>query len=88
MTPAGREVRFGVMQAITIHDRDHSLFNINLEIVERLTLGARDLAERFLFGVNPLDRFALLVEREGWLPAEPNTVCDGAHPALRWCECR
>jgi hypothetical protein len=67
----------------TIH---YSTFN--LEIVERLTLGARDLAERFLFGVDPLDRFALLVGREGWLPAEPNTVRDGAHPALRWCECR
>src|SRR5450755_3468094 len=60
----------------TIH---YSTFS--LEIVERLTLGARDLAERFLFGVDPLDRFALLVGREGWLPAEPNTV-RGAHPAF------
>ena len=61
----------------TIH---YSTFN--LAIVERLTLGARDHAERFLFGVDPLDRFALLVEREDWLPAQPNTVRDGAHPAF------
>ena len=45
-------------------------------------VGARDLAERFLFGVDAFARFALLMGREGRLSTELDAVCHGASAAF------
>ena len=61
----------------------------SLEIVQRLTLYERAISPSV--SLSALTRLIAsrcwLVGREGWLPAEPNTVRDGAHPAVAG-ECR